>query len=603
MFKGKKYPSGFFAVLLVFLVGTALFINIRGLQHNFLFADEAIYYSMTQSLARDGDLEYTRKDLVRYFQDLGSEPAGIFLKKGKNDKIFFAKAFAYPLFAAPFVRIFGINGFFVFHALMFFGLLVLGYAFLERHNKPSLSLAAPATFFLASVAYVYFFWISPDFFNLFLVFCVLFLCLYKHTSEEDKDGRPAGRLRRFLLSDASDFTAVFLAGIAIFSKPPNIALLGPIVLHTLIKKRWLKALLIVFICLVTSGLFWLVNHTVTGDWNYQGGNRKEFFGPYPLEKENLTFDSITKNVAVMTSEGYAKKHLLPLNLVFPNLFYYFFGRFTGIVWYFFPALLALILFFAGGRKRPYQWFLLIALAGEILIYLILMPDNYGGGGGALANRYFLNIFPFFFFLPAPQRRTKELAVCWLAAALLIGPILANPLRHSHYPATHAKKLPFKLFPVELTLSNNFPTNTNPKARVELGPGDSKGRYHFLDDNFHPRHDMEPGIWTRGPHTAEVVLKTYFPVKKIVFHLHNNPRLRNTITVKFQGEKKKVVLGSKQNAELTFTPKKGFRMGKWIHLYTFKIRAEKGSIPYFEDKKSDERRYLGVRFYPELFREE
>ena len=66
--------------------------------------------------------------------------------------------------------------------------------------------------------------------------------------------------------------------------------------------------------------------------------------------------------------------------------------------------LFLVLFFIGAGGGREQWLLFAALAVEILIYIVLMPTNYGGGGGSLANRYFLNIFPLFFFLPAAEAR-------------------------------------------------------------------------------------------------------------------------------------------------------------------------------------------------------
>jgi hypothetical protein len=37
------------------------------------------------------------------------------------------------------------------------------------------------------------------------------------------------------------------------------------------------------------------------------------------------------------------------------------------------------------------------------------------------------------------------------------------------------------------------------------------------------------------------------------------------------------------------------MNKWIHLYKLSIKAQKGSIPYFESEEAKERRYLGVYF--------
>ncbi|MGD9345586.1 MAG: hypothetical protein PVH84_06965 [Candidatus Aminicenantes bacterium] len=584
-------------LIFVFVLGLSLFINLPALQGNFLFADEAIYYSMTQSIADDLDLEYTKKDLIRYYQAFDAGPLGIFLKKGKDDRLFFAKSYIYPLFAAPFVKIFGSNGFLVFHSILLFFLLVMGYAYFSLSNTAPLSLAAILTFLFASVSCVYYFWIHPDFFNLFLVFLVLFLWLYKHKMKEmSKEEDHPGKASRFLLSDGSDYLASFVAGLAVFSKPPHIILLGPLVLYAIFKKRFAQAALIILIFALTAGIFFGINSLATGDWNYQGGERKTFYGEggYPLEKDAITFD--TARGGTMSSEGYMEKHLLPAKFVLYNLFYYFFGRFTGITWYFFPAVLALVLFVTG-TKKIYQWFILIAILGGILFYIIIMPDNYAGGGGALGNRYFVSIYPLFLFLPGLKRRPKEIALSWIMAGLFISPILTNPILHSHYPATHAKKAPFKWLPAEMTLVNNFPTNTNPSARRQP-IGIKYSWLHFLDDNFIPRQkesEMEKyGFWTRGPHTAEMILKTYYPIRTLTVRLLNNPRMRNEITVKVGREKKRITLGQNQRGTLTFSQLKPFQI-KAIHLYKVKIGASKGSIPYFEDEYSQEKRYLGVYF--------
>jgi len=586
-------------ILLIFgfFLGLSLFINLPTLQGNFLFADEAIYYSVAQSLARDHDLEYTRKDLIRYYEAFDAGPLGIFLKKGKEGRLFFAKSYVYPLFAAPFVRMFGCNGFLVFHAILLLLLMLMGWTYLYGTNGSAFSLAAFLSFLFASVAGVYFFWISPDFFNLFLAFAALFLWHFKHR-ENSMPGQepPTTRLRNFLESDWSDFLAAFLAGIAVFSKPPNIVLMGPLVLHSLAKRRWAKALLVCAVFIGTSGAFFGINQLATGDWNYQGGERRTFYGEdgYPLEKEAITFD--TAKGGLMSSEGYSEKHLLPPKFILFNILYYFFGRFTGVTWYFFPSVLALFLFFSG-RKRLEQWLVFASLSAGILTYVVLMPDNYAGGGGALANRYFLGIYPFFFFLPAVKRSFREVVLCWAVAALFLAAILTNPLLHSHYPATHAKKPPFTLLPLEMTLVNNFPTNTNPNAHRQP-VGMKYSWVYFLDDNFIPRQEESEleqfGFWTRGSHTADMILKTYYPIKSLTVLLLNNPRMRNEIAVKVGRETKKIALGQKQRGALTFNSLKPFRI-KALHLYRIKIGASKGSIPYFEDRQSMEKRYLGVFF--------
>jgi len=602
MIEERKITLYALFLIFFFFLSLSLFINLPALQKNFLFADEAIYFSMTQSLAFDGDLEYTNKDLIRYYKTFTSGPLGIFLKKGKDDKIFYAKSFAYSLFASPFVKIFGYNGFLIFHALLLLLIMLMGCAYFSLSNKPFPSLLYILTFLFASVAGVYFIWITADFFNLFLVFSVLFLWLYKERHKERNITEESkNKFQSFLLSDWTDYIASFLVAIAVFSKPPNLILMGPLILSSLAKKKYLKSFLMILVFLLASGIFWGTNYMVTGDWNYQGGERRTYYYTYPLEKEHMTFDSLGHE---MTSEGYGQKHFLPPKVVFYNIFYYFFGRFTGIAWYFFPAFLFLILFFF--RKRQfYQWLIFAALAGEILIYIILMPDNYAGGGGAIANRYFLNIYPLFLFLPGIKRNPKEIALSWIMASLFISQILISPFLHSHYPATHVKKLPFKILPVELTLINNFPTNTNPKARRQT-IGTKYSWLYFLDDNFIPRTDSpleKNGFWTRGPHKAEIILKTWYPIKKIVFHLLNNPRKQNEITVQVGRQKKKITLGTKQRGTLSFAPVKAFKMSKWTHLYKIKIKASKGSIPYYEDKNSMEKRHLGVFFELEILTDE
>ncbi len=601
----SKQNAGFMAILLIFALslGFSLSVNLPATHQGFLFADQAIYFSMTQSLAQDRDLEYTKKDLIRYYEFFPSGPLGIFLKKGKQSRLFYAKSFAYPLLASPFVRIFGVNGFLVFHSLLLLLLLLMGYAYFSLTNPPPLSLFAVVTFLFASTACVYFLWIQPDFFNLFLVFAILFLWRFKHKYGEIHPGeKPTSRLHALLLSDGTDYLAGFIAGLAVFSKPVNIVLLGPLLLFPLLRKNFWKSLLILSVFLASSAIFWGSNALVTGDWNYQGGERKTFYYTYPLEKEGVTFDSI--HTQKMTSDSYAEKHLLPAKFIPYNLFYYFFGRFTGIVWYFFPAALFLVLFFIR-KKKLFQWLIFLSIFAEIMIYVVLMPDNYAGG--AVGNRYFLSIYPLFLFLPSPKRQMRELTLCWLVAAVFISQILIIPFFHSHYPGTHAKKLPFKALPVEMTLVNNFPTNTNPNAfRQEVGTQPHIGWLHFLDDNFLPRireSDVEKsGFWTLGPYTTEMILKTYYPVKRLDFHLLNNPRMRNEITVQVGRQKKKIMLGTKQRGTLSFSPVKAFNI-KSLYLFRIKIGASKGAIPYFEEETSRERRFLGVFFEVDIVPEE
>jgi hypothetical protein len=594
----KKAAVSIILIVFLFFLGFSLFLNLPVIDQHFLFADQAVYYALTQSVAYDLDLEYNKKDLIRYYHDFMAGPQGIFLKKARNDKIFYAKSWAYSLFAAPFVRVFGYNGFLVFHSFLLLIVMLLGYAYFSLANSPLTTIAYLLTFLFGSVAGVYYLWISPDFFNFCLVFIIVFLWAYKIKRREVPAAvPPAAASRSFLLSPGTDYVAACLVGLAVFSKPPNIVLMGPLVLFALYEKKFFKALVLVVVFSLAIGLLFGANYLLTSDWNYQGGERKTFIGSFPLEKDDLTFDSLG---STMTSENYFQRFLIPPKFIFFNIFYYFFGRFTGIAWYFFPAVLALFLFFRSPRRIT-DWLIFLTLAGGILIYIVLTPEFYGGGGGSLANRYFLNIYPLFLFLPSVQKSWRQVALIWIVAAVFISQILVSPFRSSAQPATHAKKFPVKALPLEMTQVNHFPTNTNPDAfRVSIWPDKpypQREFLHFLDDNFYPK--LEPtGIWTRGDKTCEFILKTYYPLREIGVRLLNNPRSNNEITVKVEGQKKKIVLQSKQWGTIRFQVGDGFKMEERYH-YRMKVKAAKGAIPYYEDPASLERRYLGVFFELEL----
>jgi hypothetical protein len=154
------------------------------------WSDGATYYAMAWSLAKDGDLTYGPEDLARVRQEFPGGPQGLFLKRGREGRLFFAKAFAYPVAAAPFVWLFGTRGLPLLNALCLAASLFLGYAVARR----SVALACAVLLFGAAPIYVV--WPQPELFNLALVCAGLW----------------AWRADRPLLS-------ALLFGIATYSKP------------------------------------------------------------------------------------------------------------------------------------------------------------------------------------------------------------------------------------------------------------------------------------------------------------------------------------------------------------------------------------------------
>ena len=191
------------AMLGVVLLGWAITANYPKLSYGF-FSDASTYYGLGHSLADDGDFEFRREDLVRVWREFPSGPEGIFLKRGSHPdlrldgsapfvhvdvrpdadptRLYFAKSFLYPLFAAPFIWVFGTNGFLVLHALVVLATFLCAYAFLVARSQPIPALLFAGAFVFVSVVPVYLVWLTPDLFNLGLVTLGYFFWLYKEVA-------------------------------------------------------------------------------------------------------------------------------------------------------------------------------------------------------------------------------------------------------------------------------------------------------------------------------------------------------------------------------------------------------------------------------------
>lgn len=137
-------------------------------------SDEATYYLMGHSLARDFDLEYRHEDIERTRREFTSGPSGVFLKRGvtfsgqpdpDQSRLFYGKSFVYPLFAAPFVAVFGTKGFYILNSLLIALALLCAYVFISARSGAGVSLVLAAGFVFPTVVPVYWAWIAPELFN------------------------------------------------------------------------------------------------------------------------------------------------------------------------------------------------------------------------------------------------------------------------------------------------------------------------------------------------------------------------------------------------------------------------------------------------------
>ncbi len=557
-----------FALLLVFLVFFSFGTDLATVKNGGFFSDESTYFSIAQSLACDGDLEYTRADIMRIRETFRVGPMGLFLKRAQDGRLYYAKSFVYPLALAPFFRFFGSHGILLANSLMVFLALLLGYLLLRQHHAPGRSFLCTALYLFGSVTFIYVWWITADLFNFFVNFAALFFFFYEFK-------KPAW----------ANLAGLFFAA-AIFSKPNNLLHVGVLFLLLLYRGQWRRLIATGLVCaLFLAGLF-AFNYAQTGEFNYQGGERRSFYGNFPLEREDFSF----AGGHPMSTDTYMSRLYLSPAIVVHNAFYYLFGRFTGMLIYFFPAVFLLLLFLFQ-KKSAEDWFLLAGIVAAILCYILLMPDNYFGGGGSLGNRYFLNVYPMFFFLGYRQRLFRLAVVPAAAAAIFLAPVAMNGMFHSAYPRFPGTSTPARFFPPEKTQYSTLPSNTNPRAfNKKIG---DRYTLFFLNDNYHPIE--ADAFWTNADRELELFLLAPLRVRTFTVQLKNTP-LANQARVQVEHKRQTVFIEPGGVRFVSFSHIPGLCVdGRF--LYHLRIKSQRSHCPYFAaNGDTHDRRLLGVQVH-------
>ena len=599
------------------LIAAALFLCIYGalaLTVDFPHAglgfksDEATYYMMAYSLTEDGDLTYTRKDLERVWREFPSGPTGVFLKKGRTlegtpdpdpNRLYYGKSFIYPLVAAPFVKVFGTNGFLVLHALLLPLVIFCGYMFLHARAGAAVSAVLATGFVMASVVPVYFVWLMPEVFNFSLVFLAYFCWLYKEVASPDR----SPERMQWLFTPRSDVVAAALLGIATFSKVTNALLFAPMLLWLLWERRRFLAATALFV-LIGGGLF-AVNMAISGEWNYQGGERDTYVVEFPFQNPTPNGElGLRKSREEVVG---ALKHIIFNPRTFTsnlthNLEYFLIGRHTGLVGYFFPAMFAMSAFLLAPRQRPgWQWLVLAAGLLQGLIFIVATPYTWHGGG--IGNRYFFSGYGVMLYVLPPIQSLGAGIAEWAIGALFVAPMVLNPFVASFRSADNAKSGPLRMFPVELTLVNDLPVNNDPEHHRlwfgDTGQGDPGFLIYFLDDNTYGR-EVDKSFWTRGEKRAEFIIKTDRPIRRATLTLTSGPRATDVhLTIGWRGQD--IHLNPGETRDIVFTMPAGVPYEKEVQALAWlvTVRSSSGFTPIFFDAKSTDSRYLGVRVKPVL----
>jgi hypothetical protein len=614
---------GLLATLVVVAIygGLALSVDFRTAAGGFQ-SDEATYHLMAHSLVEDGDLEYRREDLVRAFREFPSGPSGIFLKKGVDvqgvrlvatppflafpgtpdpdpTRLYFGKSFVYPLAAAPFVRLFGTNGFLVVNALLLAAAFLAVYTFTAVRCGALAGLLWASAFAFASVVPVYAIWIAPELFNWALAVLAYFLWLYKLAAPP---GSVAVHSR--LARPWTDPAAAAIVGVLTFSKVTNVLLLVPMLAWWLYRRAWSRAAVSVSAWALATALGFGANIASSGEWNYQGGDRATCYDTYPFQQRDRGLDVCAeraRNEALFSIMF--DREVFWTNLR-GNLGYFFVGRYSGLVPYYFPAVFAMVALLAAPRSRPlWQWLALAGVVIQILLFVVTQPYSYFGGGGTVGNRYFSAAYGICPFLLPAMTSLRVLSLPWLVGGLFTAQLVLSPFQASIRPADHGKGGLFRRLPVELTNLNALPIMTE-AARVRIwygdsGAGDPGFQIYYLDDNSYLQEADKLSFWTRGESSAQFAIKTDRRYSRLRVTLSAGA-VGTTVHVRLNGQTSEVRLSAGQSSVLQLPLGEGFPYKADretpAYVWVMEVSSTNGFVPAVAHNSHD-RRFLGVRVMP------
>lgn len=588
----KHRQPAYVAAALVLIIGSCAALSIDVVRTGAgVKSDEATYVAMALSAAHDGDLVYEARDIRRFFRIYQSGPEGIFLKRtsGERDRLHFGKAFIYSLLAAPFVLVAGLNGMLLFHVVLLAGMFLASAVFLSARSPGGIATAYAAAFLGLSILPLHGAFLSSDFFHAASVSFACFLWFYKDVAPPG-----AGRRAEWLRGPGSDIAAAVVLGIATFSKPSHVLLILPALVHGCHRSGLRRAASVAGVFALTVAAGFAINAGITGEFNYQGGDRRTFYGRFPFESPDAAFDNLgipmTTNDLIVEAASVGEY----LRTLATNLGYFLFGRHFGFLPFFFPGLVTVALFLrAGDDRRLWQWAALGTVALTAVGLCMYMPYTWSGGGGPPGNRYFLSIYPMLLFVTPRLGSAAPALAASVGGALFIAHALINPFVTVKEPYRTTERGLLRALPVELTMVDDLPVALDqPRHRIPYGD-DPELLLSLLDRHAHSQGGT--GLWIAGRQRADIVVRSVTRLSSVSATLR--APIDNRVTIRLGGDEATVVLEPDVTAEVTLTPDGIHARGRWNYLLS--VETHEGFTPRLLAPDSPDMRFLGalVRLTP------
>ncbi|MCK9594149.1 MAG: hypothetical protein M0R35_00540 [Candidatus Omnitrophica bacterium] len=408
--------------------------------------DGVSYYMMVSSLAQDGDLILDSRDEARWNKEnFEGIPVGVYVRFDDKGYMRYAKPALYPLFAAPFLFVIGRYGLVVLNGLLLGMIVVFSYLGLRRYIRRLDAFLLASGFFAFSFIPAYISWMTPD----ILLFFACSLCVY-------------------LLSTDKPIACALIIGLIGAEKPAFLSMLVPLTAFVAFGRKPGQIVKTLTTCFLGAILSLLLNFCFLKTFYAYSDPKYMVSGgmvPHTLEELHSRLVLAPAELLDMRFNNWP--------LFIKNVINFFVGRFSGMFWYGFPALVCVVIYLWRRKKlaaeeKAQNDSILSAAVLLMAILLFFRPLNYFGGLGFWGTRYFY-IFPAL-LLPAAFKGMKRpwlvflffLPAFWISSQVLNSSLSIKAWGSSVWRernvlsfSVHTCKEPLRYAPLEINTIENL----------------------------------------------------------------------------------------------------------------------------------------------------
>ena len=423
------------------------------------YGDGTTYYLMVESFVKDKNLILDNKEITRWklgeWEEDVNKLFGVYVMVDKKGMLRFAEPILYPLLMAPFFLFLANTGFVLLNGLFLGGGIAFGYLFLRQYFNVISALLIVLMFFFSSFIPIYTAWIHPE----IMLFFACSLCMWL-----------------WLAKKKLGFAALII-GIVSSARIVFLLLLVPVIIALVVKKEFKQLSKAIGMCFLGIVLMLILTFLFTGRFFPSAGGLS-YIGT--ALSPSLSIDEIKATLINDPFNFFQGVEFQSWGLFFRNLFNFFIGRFSGIIWYAFPGMVCVI-FYLLRRKRLKNEekitgdSILLTMLLLVVVLIMVKPLNYYGGGGFICNRHFF-ILPALLFLPALNtfRNFKKVFFVFLLGLIVNFHIFKFEISdedkifyNRKYPHTSSPGVFTCVFPLRYLPLEFFQIETFPVDRVKV----------------------------------------------------------------------------------------------------------------------------------------